>query len=252
MHRSAIGIIVSLYLCHASQPISGAERDLRGSEKELLMTFVGENKVIAPSRDRLQIWDAITGERIHILGGVEIDRYWLGREEKIAVGRNSVLFSLKDSRLQVLDVENGEILLNHRPSEKEGGATGVPAISSDGQYVAYPRSVIEGKTTFGNDVVRKPECAVLTVRWKRLVAILPMSHPHPRRPRDGRSRTQILQYSPKDYTLATSLQDVVMLWDGATGRKLHCLKRHKNQVESCDFSADGPRLATADYDGLIC
>ncbi len=58
-------------------------------------------------------------------------------------------------------------------------------------------------------------------------------------------------WSPDGKTLATGAEDgKATLWDASTGRKLHSLAGHADDIRALEFSPDGRRLLTSGADGF--
>jgi WD40 repeat protein len=58
-------------------------------------------------------------------------------------------------------------------------------------------------------------------------------------------------WSPDGKTLATGAEDgKAALWDASTGRKLHALAGHADDIRALEFSPDGRRLLTSGADGF--
>jgi WD40 repeat protein len=71
--------------------------------------------------------------------------------------------------------------------------------------------------------------------------------PKERANRDAHGEVLCMAITPDGKTLATGTWDRITLWDAATGKELHTLKRHKGAVPCVAVSPYGKPLASGSF-----
>jgi WD40 repeat protein len=177
--------------------------------------------------DMVSVWDAETGERLHMLKG----RVSAGGGRAFV---ESVAWSPDGSKLAsgsggnvviIWEAETGEQLLT---LEGHTGQVMSLAWSPDGARLAsgsWDNTVVVWDVELGEWLLtfELHTDAVEGVAW-----------------------------SPDGSRLASASRDgTVIVWDAETGKRLHKLADHTDFVESVAWSPDGSRLASASWDGTV-
>ena len=181
----------------------------------------GKRLVSANGPFELKIWDATTGEMLHIV-------------KAHGSGILSVAFSpdgkrlasaSRDQTVKVWDAITGAALLTIKGHI--GTVTSV-TFSADGQRLAsasHDQTVRVWSATSGQEI--------FTLKGHR-------------------DKVSSVAFSADGKRLASASEDQTLkVWDTTTGRETHTLKGHAGSVSSVAFSADGKRLASGSDDRMV-
>jgi WD40 repeat protein len=159
-----------------------------------------------------RIWDAATGELLHVLQGPEWDSQTVASGSGVA---DPIVNAVLRAQTQIF------------------GGMDVVAISPDGTLVAT------GGRADPESVVR-----LWSMATGKLVRVL-------RGPSLSLSQSFLdLAFSPDGSRIASALGDnTARVWNVATGDQLLVLKEHTNSVQTVRFSRDGKRILTGSMDG---
>jgi WD40 repeat protein len=214
-----------------------------------------------------RLWDARTGALKRVI------------ETKAGIGR--VLFSPDGALLCVVLDEGGVALFHPETGEPAGAFGGMEegaedaVFSADGERLAtlqatnvrvYEVTRRALSSTFKNSagqvmaVAFSPDGAALGVTSGGFVRLLDpatgaeiraLETPDPGAHDNGKmGAITSLAFSPDGKLVAAGgMDDLVRVWDAATGQIKHQLRRHKEQVTSVAFSPDSSRLASSAMDG---
>lgn len=214
-----------------------------------------------------RLWDAQTGA--------------LKRAIAMKVGIGRVLFSPDGASLCVVLDEGGVAIFHPETGEPLGAFGGDDegaedaVFSADGKRLATLQATnvrvydVERRalsSTFKNTagqvmaVAFSPDGAILGVTSGALVRLLDpatgaeiraLETPDPGTYDNGKiGAVTSLAFSPDGKLVAAGgMDDLVRVWDAATGQIKHQLRRHKGEVTSVAFSPDSSRLASSAMDG---
>jgi WD40 repeat protein/tetratricopeptide (TPR) repeat protein len=187
----------------------------------------------------VRLWDlAVTDflRAIHPEGPVGGSRVHFGSERRVEFspdGKRVVVNVLWGAR--AWDAQTGQPLTDYRA---EGLSIGIARFSPDGRLVAGGGSV---------PMPQKARSVPTAYVWdaeRGEVVAGPFRH-EDQSLAGGSPAVQALAFHPDGHRLATGAQDgTVRLWDVSTGKPLGEPLRHRAQIQSVAFSADGSRLLT--------
>ncbi len=232
------------------------------------ITWVGlspDGRRLATGRDRLRVWDAVTGA----LG-------WEAPAEKTAPPALDIAWSrdgryvaeIAEGRLRVRDGAAG-----HEVFRLDDAAVRSPlALSPDSRHVAFGRadntvSVRELPTGQAVRTLRGPTAGIQSLAYSpdgRRIAAGTVYRENAVWLWDAATGAEIaagkghanevthLAYSPDGRLLASgSMDQTVRLWDGKTGEARVTLTGHTGVVNDLAFSPDGARLVSASEDQTL-
>jgi WD40 repeat protein len=242
-----------------------AEKDEDPDESDsALVRFTPDGKVILAAAPRLpvQVWDARTARALRQLGeGKEAYPAALSPDGKRLAGGTG------DGRVVVYNVATGKearALVWHRPPVHEPAEAdeqitreiAAMAFSPDGRTLAALGFVAEGRNV--KVLVRLWEVSTGRERHKATLFAanldeepargLPVTPLFGERWEDG---SLSLTYSPDGKRLALGLDNVIYLWDAATGKELRQFAGLQVVAAAVAFSPDGKVLAAGRRDGGI-
>jgi WD40 repeat protein len=229
-----------------------------------LARFTPDGKAVLAATPRLpaQVWDARTGRALRQLGeGKEAYPAALSADGKLLAG------GTEDGRLFVYDVATGKeirTLVWHRAPAREPGEANrqfdsqlaAVAFSPDGRTLAAA-GIIEEE---GNFKAMLWLWEVRTGRERRRLTLF-SENPNDESGR-GLTVAQLksggrveegfsLTYSPDGKRLAVGVENVIYLWDAATGKELRQFAGLHVVAGAVAFSPDGQTLAAGRQDGGI-
>jgi WD40 repeat protein/tRNA A-37 threonylcarbamoyl transferase component Bud32 len=199
------------------------------------VTFAPDGKTVASAgaEGHVHLWEVSNSEPRSILGRFDAFAVtFIPEGSTLMVGGRAQMQMLDLSRNQVMQAFPAEFVGEVRLALSSDGRT--LATAEGGMERVYPGRVrLWDLTPSGDGKAPAGRCRLT----------LP-GHQH------GASA---VAFSPDGRTLATAektaheyMNEAVLVWDVATGRRLHALKGHKWSVRSLTFSPDGKLLASAE------
>jgi len=180
-------------------------------------------RIVSGSVDaKVRVWDAETGELIHILSGHT--GYWIEAVQFSPDGKR-ILSAAGDTNIgemKLWDAETGQEALNFKDMPWWVRAAG---FSTDGRRIYAAGQ--DGTLRIYNTT---------SASWVHSL-------------RGHKAPVAIARISPDGKRIASASNDgAVKLWDVVTGKELHSLETHSSYIRSLAFSSDGLWLASGSYD----
>jgi RNA polymerase sigma factor (sigma-70 family) len=199
----------------------------------------------------VRLWDVRTGKELHSFP--ERTAGWPGRLSFAAAGKTLIVAG---RRTAGYDIATGKELFSWR-IEPAPNTSGVKTTVGGGGGYEYPLAwrtfavAPDGKT---GACILAGEGFGATPTEQRIVLCDAGTGQVIRRWGDSgvasRWREQ-LRFSPDGRLLASSDDNLVHLWEVATGKEVRAFVGHRGQIQSLAFSGDGRRLASASSDSTV-
>ena len=228
--------------------------------KSVAFSLDGKKIVIASNDGTAKIWDASTGECLHILEG-HTDLVFLAA---FSLDGKKIVTASFDKTAKIWDVLTGECL-----HTLEGHTCGIGSVgfSPDGKKIvtaSFDRiakiwdastgkclHTLEGHTEWVCPAGFSPDGKkIVTASWDKTVKIWDALTGECLHTLEGHTHWILsAAFSPDGKKIATASWDkTAKIWDASTGECLHTLEGHAERVDSAAFSPDGTKIVTASND----
>jgi WD40 repeat protein len=223
----------------------------RGSIEWVAFSPDGKQVVSTGKDQTIRIWDVATGKSIRVLTG---HTNWVYCASFTPDGKQLISAS-RDMTIRLWDAADGkEIRKFYRPVSQEMPITArmatnflLAVLSPDGQYLVSA-GTYQGlwlwKVSNGQIVRNLGETRLLHPTWEELSAIVAVEQGS-----TVSQRIYAAAFSPDGRTVATGQNEVVVLWETASGKKRGQFNGHRGVLSSVAFAPDGKALASGSRDG---
>lgn len=219
---------VQLWDLNSGSQLDGFSRDIGDIAFDL--SFSPDSTILAArTSDGIKLWDAAGGNELLSWSVSHLESFSYSPDGETLISSSSI----GDDSVKLWGAATGDLLFTLTGDN----AGGIPIWSADSLTLAWINYGV------GDYAVTLRNVASGEVRSLR-------GHP---------SYLEGLAFSPDGRTLATSSMwnaasqpnDLLKLWDTASGQVLHTLDGHSNTVANVAFSPDGTTLASTSWDGTI-
>ncbi len=227
--------------------------------KSVAFSLDGKKIVIASNDGTAKIWDASTGECLHILEG-HTDLVFLAT---FSLDGKKIVTASFDKTAKIWDVLTGQCL-----HTLEGHTCGIGSVgfSPNGKKIVTASDdktariwdvstgqclhTLEGHTNWVWPAGFSPDGKkIVTASWDNTAKIWDAITGECLHTLEGHTHWVCsAAFSPDGKKVATASWDnTAKIWDVLTGQRLHTLEGHTGGIDSAAFSPDGTKIVTASY-----